>query len=208
MVLIVFDVEAEAEIKSNKISYWLSDRKQRVVINGDTSEWQEVKSGVPQGSLLGPVLYKIHINDIDLVLALIKLILKFADNTKLAHTITGDSDRQQLQEALDALMDWAVAWGMAFNTAKCKVMHVGRQNPGYQYTMGGVLLATTVLERDIGMLVNNNLKPSYQCAKAAKTANMVLGQIARAFHFRDRNTFVRLYKLNVRPHLEFAADEK
>ena len=66
-------------------------------------------------------------------------------------------------------------------------------------------MESTVLEKDIGVLVSNNLKPSDHCAKAAKTANTVLGQIARAFHFRDRHTFVQLYKLYVRPHLEFAA---
>ena len=109
-----------------------------------------------------------------------------------------------LQQALDALIAWADKWGMAFNTAKCKVMHLGRTNPGYQYQMGGEVLTTTEVERDIGVLVNKNMKPSEQCSKAARSANAVLGQIARAFHYRDRWTFIRLYKLYVRPHLEFA----
>ena len=102
------------------------------------------------------------------------------------------------------MMEWAAKWGMAFNTAKCKVMHIGRANPGYEYRMGGQPLAKTDLERDIGVLVNSNLKPSDQCNKAAKTANAVLGLLARGFHYRDRKTFVKLYKLYVRPHLEFA----
>jgi len=75
----------------------------------------------------------------------------------------------------------------------------------YQYTMGGAVLAASDQEKDIGILVNNSLKPSDQCNKAAKTANAVLGQIARSFHYRDRWTLPRLYKLYVRPHLEFAA---
>ena len=187
------------------IENWLEGRKQRVVVNSECSEWEEVKSGVPQGSLLGPVLFKIHINDIDRIIELITLLLKFADDTKLAQLIRGEDDRKRLQEALDALMEWAARWGMAFNTAKCKIMHIGRSNPRYQYQMGSHSLAETDLERDIGVLVKNNLKPSDQCSKVAKTANAVLGQLARGFHYRDRKTFIKLYKLYVRPHLEFAA---
>ena len=187
------------------IENWLKGRKQRVVVEGECSDWEEVKSGVPQGSLLGPVLFKIHINDIDRIVELITLLLKFADDTKLAQVIRDDESRRTLQEALNALMAWAERWGMAFNTAKCKVMHVGRANPRYEYHMGGQPLSKTELERDIGVLVNSNLKPSDQCCKAAKTANSVLGQLTRGFHYRDRKTFMKLYKLYVRPHLEFAA---
>ena len=82
---------------------------------------------------------------------------------------------------------------MAFNTKKCKVMHVGRQNLRQQYTMGNHILEASEEERDIGVQVSSNLKPSSQCAKAARTANAVLGQISRAFHYRDRSTFLRLY---------------
>ena len=150
---------------------WLAGRQQRVVICGEASTWKEVKSGVPQGSLLGPVLFKIHINDLDTMLRLISLVLKFADDTKLAQVIRQQEDSTRLQEALNSLMVWAEMWGMAFNTAKCKVMHVGRANPRHEYTMGGQALAKTDTERDIGVLVKGNLKPSDQCAKAARTAN-------------------------------------
>ena len=70
--------------------------------------------------------------------------------------------------------------------------------------MGDHTLEKTTVKRDIGVLVNNNLKPADQCAKAAMTANALLGQISRAFHYRDRWTFVKLYKLYVRPHLDFS----
>jgi len=189
---------------SRWIRNWLRGRTQRVVINGESSEPQEVKSGVPQGSLLGPVLFSVYLNDIDLIVELITLLIKFADDTKLAHEIRNEEDRKLLQQCLDELMAWAARWGMAFNTAKCKVMHVGRHNPQFDYKMGDHTLEKTTVERDIGVLVNSNLKPADQCAKAATTANAVLGQISRAFHYRDRWTFVKLYKLYVRPHLEFA----
>ena len=187
------------------IRKWLEGRHQRVVVNGESSGWADVKSGVPQGSLLGPVLFKIYINDIDLVADLITLLLKFADDTKLAQRIRSEEDRQRLQRALDALLEWAAAWGMQFNAEKCKVMHVGRHNPRYTYKMGEHVLGTTDVEKDIGVQVKSDLKPSENCAKAARTANTVLGQIVRSFHYRDRRTFVGLYKLYVRPHLEFAS---
>jgi hypothetical protein len=94
---------------------------------------------------------------------------------------------------------------MEFNVAKCKVMHVGRNNPEYDYTMRGVKLGKTDEEKDIGVTITKNLKPSVQCEKAAGRAASVLNQIRRNFHYRDRHTFVRLYKQYVRPHLEFAS---
>ena len=84
-------------------------------------------------------------------------------------------------------------------------MHVGRANPRAEYKMNGHVLATTVAERDIGVKVQNSFRPSLQCSETAQRANAVLGQISRAFHFRDRRIFMQLYKQYVRPHLEFAA---
>ena len=93
---------------------------------------------------------------------------------------------------------------MAFNLAKCKVMHIGHRNPRYEYSMQNTPLEVTEEERDLGVITSSKLKPGAQCTKAAKTAQAVLGQIARAFHFRDRHIFLQLYITYVRPHLEFA----
>ena len=94
---------------------------------------------------------------------------------------------------------------MMFNVDKCKVMHVGHNNPCYPYQMGGVVLQTTEEEKDIGVTVSKNLKPGAQCRRAARTAQTVLAQVSRSFHFRDRHVFVRLYTTYVRPHLEFSS---
>jgi hypothetical protein len=94
---------------------------------------------------------------------------------------------------------------MQFNVKKCKVMHVGSNNPRQAYTMDGQALVETEEEVDVGVTASKNLKPAAQCLKAARTAAAVLGQIARAFHYRDRHVFMRLYCQYVRPHLEFAA---
>lgn len=186
------------------IRAWLSGRRQRVVLNGASSGWKEVWSGVPQGSVLGPILFLVFINNLDMMAHLITVIKKFADDTKLGQVIRSEADRDRLQDCLDRMTAWAETWGMAFNINKCKVMHVGHGNPGYEYTMEGARLSDTKEERDIGVTVSSNLRPGAQCSKAARTAAAVLSQISRAFHYRDRNTFVNLYKQYVRPHLEFA----
>ena len=183
---------------------WLSGRTQRTVLNGEFSEWNEVTSGVPQGSVLGPLAFTIYINDIDIETAPLTKMNKFADDTKCAHAVLDPTDVVTLQGCLDNLVEWADKWGMAFNVSKCKVMHLGRSNPGADYSMSGQPLSKTDSERDIGVKVHRSLKPSLQCAEAARRATAVLGQITRAFHYRDKKVFVQLYKQYVRPHLEFA----
>ena len=186
------------------IEAWLTNRRQQVVLNGSCSSWAEVDSGVPQGSILGPVLFLVFINDLDLQLAMVDICRKFADDTKLGQRAATTEQRQLLQQALDQLAKWADTWGMAFNLDKCKVMHIGKNNLRQPYYMSGRCLNTTEEERDVGVMINSSLRPGSQCAKAAKTAGAVLGQITRAFHYRDRQVFVQLYKQYVRPHLEFA----
>jgi hypothetical protein len=186
------------------IANWLVGRRQRAVLGGEYSSWIDVLSGVPQGSVLGPLLFLIFINDIDEAAAAVDILRKFADDTKLGNTIRSEDDHRQLQEALNNLTAWSEKWGMEFNIKKCKVVHFGRSNRKYEYMMQGEKLAETDVERDIGVEVQQNLKPSKQCAKAATTARLVLSQITRAFHYRDKYTFTKLYKTYVRPHLEFS----
>ena len=103
---------------------WLTDfligRKQRVVLGENVSEWKDVMSGVPQGTVLGPLLFVIYINDMpDVVNNLTKL---FADDTKLISTIKNRLDIELLQEDTNRLVNWAIEWRMLFNEDKCKFM--------------------------------------------------------------------------------------
>ena len=186
------------------IKAWLTDRKQRVVLNGVESEWCFVISGVPQGSVLGPLLFLIYINDIDESANLVKFFSKFADDTKIGHPVQTEKDRDLLQSQLDSLCNWANEWGMEFNVEKCKVLHYGKKNHEFIYKMNGKVLEKVDTEKDVGVLVNKTGKPSEHCIKASRTANGILSQISRAFHFRDRNVFLDLYKRYVRVHLEYA----
>ncbi len=113
----------------NWIRNWLTGRKQRIVLNGKFSSWAEVISGVPQGSVLGPILFLIFINDLDSTV-LIDILRKFADDTKLGQAVGTNEERALLQQALDNLCQWSDTWGMEFNVKKCKVMHLGFNNPG------------------------------------------------------------------------------
>ena len=186
------------------IGNWLKDRKQRTKLNDSFSKWDDVISGVPQGSILGPLAFLIYINDIDDETALISIIKKFADDTKVGNTINAPEDAQCLQTTLNRLVDWSNKWGMQFNFAKCKVLHLGRTNPRYDYTMGGTQVAKTEEEKDIRVLVHDSLRPSRQCEAAARRANCILTQISKSFHYRTRKGFLKLYIQYVRPHLEFS----
>ena len=108
----------------------------------------------------------------------------FVDDTKIAQRITCQADKEELQASLDRLHKWAKDWGMEFNIGKCHVMHIGKTTPGTTTQWVGISWRKqTVEERDIGVTMSNNLKPSQQCRNAAQTASTVLGQILRSFHY-------------------------
>ena len=163
-------------------------------------------SGVPQGSVLGPTLFLVFINDIDLACEMTgAFIKKFADDTKCYQIVRTQEDRARFQEMLDNLATWSSDWQMLFNVDKCHVLHVGKKNPEFEYNWGDGLLETAEDEKDVGVIVAKSLKPSMQCAKAVKKANQVLGQMSRGITYRDKYTFTRLYKVYVRPHLQYCS---
>ena len=109
-----------------QLAKWLDDRKQRAQLNGHRSGWTEVRSDVPQGSLLGPLLFTIFIDDIDD--ELFCEISKFADDTKIASRVNTLKDIRSMQRILDKLVAWPNRWEMDFNVNKCGVMHIGKIN--------------------------------------------------------------------------------
>ena len=185
----------------NWIKEWLNNRRQRVVLNGEKSEWAEVESGVPQGSVLGPVLFTIYINDIDQGIK--NTIKKFADDTKLIGKAGSEEEVNSIKEDLKKLHKWTEDWQMKFNADKCKVLHLGRQNREGQYNLEGVELEKIAEEKDLGVYVEKNFKVGKQCTKAAAKGNQILGLIARTFVTRSREVIMSLYKTLVRPHLEY-----
>ena len=185
----------------------MDNRKQCVVVSGLKSNYEEVTSGIPQVSVIGPLLFLIFINDLpDNIVSLIKL---FADDTKLFARIRTLQDCNRLQADLTRLQDWTRQWLLLFNASKCKVLRIGHNPPSATHTMDTIegqsrALEESFCERDLGVLIDNKLKFSQQVDAVASKANRLLGLIRRTFTYLDSDSLVLLYKSLVRPHLVYA----
>ena len=192
------------------VKAFLKDRSQRVVIRGSSSEACNVTSGVPQGSVLGPVLFLIFINDLPLeVLSPLSL---FADDSKIFSRIVtnyqnnkwaGFNGHSALQRDLTRVQEWAKRWKMEFNIGKCKIMHIGKKNPKNVYGMEGTELETTRAERDLGVTIDDQLDLGKHIKNIVAKANRLLGLVKISFACLDKLMFLNLYLVLVRPHLEY-----
>ena len=194
----------------NWVEEFLSDRSQRVLIRGTASTSQKVTSGVPQGSVLGPVLFLIFINDLPLkVLSPLSL---FADDSKIFTRIVDSENedkvyentgRDVLQQDLANVLEWAKKWKMEFNVDKCKIMHIGNKNPKYNYNMDGKDLQETLKEKDLGVLIDYKLDFGDHIKEIVSRANRMIGLIRASFTCLNKKMFLNLYKSLIRPLLEY-----
>jgi len=170
---------------------WLNGRAQRVVISSAESSWKPVASGVPQGSVFSLVLFSFFINDLNEELEC--PLSKFADDTKLGGVTDTVQGCAAIQRDLDRLESWGQRNLMEFNKGKCRVLHLGRNNPTHQYRLGVDLLESSCVERDLGVLVDDKLTISQQCALVAKKAGGILGCIKKSVVSRSREVLLPLY---------------
>ena len=188
----------------NWIKSFLQDRTQQVVVNGSTSNVAPVISGIPQGTVLGPVLFVIYIND--LLDAISSDGLMFADDTKVYRQIASLDDALHLQDDLMKLENWSKTWLLQFNADKCHVLTLGKFEDikhAHQYSLCNNELEHVSSEKDLGVTIDEELKFEEHIARKIQVANGIVGQIRRSFSFLDAETFRRIFVAFVRPHLEY-----
>ena len=171
------------------------------------SPWEKVTSEVPQGSVLGPILFILYINEISEIL--ISLSELYADDTQILKEIVSEVDIQNLQNDINKIVDWTRRWLMNLNENKSKVMHISRKNLKDSYYIESFdgksqsWLSVRTLERDLGIMISSDLKWNYHVKYCANKANKILGMLTRTFEYRNLELFKSLYTTFVRPHLEF-----
>ena len=187
------------------IEAFLKDRKQRVIVNSQHSNWTEVTSGIPQGSVLGPILFLIYINDIeDSVKSTIRL---FADDMKLFSTVCSVEDSKQIQKDTDHLSKWSDKWLLKYNIEKCCTLHYGHNNPNVTYHLtnsnGKQEIKNTDREKDLGITFDTDMKFRQHVSDCINKGNQITGLVRRSFLHIKPKSFCKLYKTLIRPHLEY-----
>ena len=175
-----------------------------MTVNGSKSSPSAVISGIPQGTVLGPVLFVVYIND--LLDNVSSGGLMFADDTKIYRQITTRDDALQLQQDITKLEDWSKLWQIRFNHDKCHVMTLGKfENIRYahRYTVYDIEIDHVFDEKDLGVTIDSELRFEEHIARKVRIANAIVGQMRRSFSYLDCDTFKRIFTAFVRPHLEY-----
>ena len=167
----------------NWVKAFLNERQQRVIVNGSASSWEDITSGIPQGSVLGPILFLIFINDLPgAVAGLIKL---FADDAKVYSAVESNQKELALQNQVTRSETWTALWQMFFNILKCHHLHIGNLETDFKYEItineGKIAIEQVKSERDLGVIVDRKLKFREHINNKVNLANRNLGIISRTF---------------------------
>ena len=193
----------------NNIKDWignfLTTRQQTVIIDGEKSENSPVTSGVPQGTVLGPLLFLMYINDLpESTTSQVRL---FADDCILYREISSNDDCVALQQDIDSLCEWEKTWQMSFNASKCFTMHMShKKNPIIQnYKMGNSILQSVDNHPYLGVELSKDFSWSKHITQVTNGANKILGLLRRNLRCCDEKTKATAYKTLVRPKLEYCS---
>jgi len=187
------------------INTWLTRRSQRVALDGSFSNPVSVHSGVPQGTVLGPLMFLLYINDIT---EHIKSPLRlFADDCLLYRIITSKEDTIQLQHDLDQLQEWADKWQLKFNVTKCTIMRFTRSLSPiiFNYKLGSHSLGTSNQHPYLGVILDSKLQWTPHINNTAAKANRTLNFLKRNLSCCSSNIKASAYLTLVRPTMEYAA---
>ena len=189
------------------IENFITGRTQQVVIGEECSGWMPVTSGIPQGSVLGPMLFVIYVNDLPETVR--SDVYLFADDTKIFKVLNSENDKDMLQSDLTNLMDWSKKWLLSFHPDKCKHIHIPRERGDpidhRYYLIQGKDLELIESEKDIGVHIDQNINFDKHISAISNKANAMFAMLRRAFQYIDKETFIPLYKALVRTHLDYAS---
>jgi len=186
-------------------SAFLVSRRQRVVVNGCSSDWAPVSSGVPQGSILGPLLFLLYVNDIGVCIE--SQTRLFADDCTIFRDVAGREDCEALQSDLHHLYQWAHKWQLHLNLSKCKALCISnkRMPPTYTYHLNGVSLEWVDSFTYLRVKITHKLCWSEHVTSAAAKANRILSLLRRSMYGCSEEAKKRAYVALVRPHLEYCS---
>ena len=183
----------------NIVSDFLTGRSFRTYVGGVLSLSRAVLSGVPQGTVLGPLLFVIFINDLPEYIK--EATRLFADDLK---AIVNANYPGKTDSMLRDLESWEETWLLKFNPSKCKVMHLDfNNNPRQQYTFNNVTLDSINIEKDLGVLTTDKLSWQQQIKGCISKANQMISWVTRNMILRDQHVMRDVYRSIVRPHLEY-----
>ena len=190
------------------IEDFLANRKLEVCVDGCRSDGFEAISGVPQGSVLGPFLFVLYIN-ILVSKSNAKNLFLYADDLKIYREIKCNEDKELLQSDLDTIYDWTQYSLLRLHPGKCVSMRIASKNKREigkcNYNMDSYQLETVAIEKDLGVIVDNNLSFQTHIEMKVKNANKLVGLLRRSFTHLDGKMFKQLFISIVRPHLEYCA---
>ena len=185
------------------IELWLQKRTSRVEVNNTRSHAFEITSGVPQGSVLGPLLFLLFINDMPNCVKN-SMCRLYADDTLLGMDIK-ECGESELQQNVTALYEWSVKWGMTFNAAKCVHMELGKDQPSFTLYMNGSAIPQSNSLKYLGVYIQNDLKWHSHTLEVIKKSNKVLGLLNRCLFSASDKTKIISFNSIVRPILEYAS---
>lgn len=186
------------------IESFLYNRVQAVRVDSAMSSYVNVTSGVPQGSVLGPLLFLIYINDLVDVCKYSRVKM-FADDSKIYFKCRKLSDRQKLFLDVNRVFQWFSENQLKVAVEKCAVLHLGRTNDCFQYKLRNDALPSVSSVKDLGVIVSGDMKFSDHCSAIAKSAFTISNMFFRSFRSRDRDFMMKFFKTYIRPRVEVSS---